>query len=63
MWISTGDPHRDYDAYERDQERQLSRYPICAECGERIQQEEALYIDGHYYCDDCIEAMKISIGD
>lgn len=63
MFIRTDDPIRDHMAWEQEQERQLAHLPKCAECGEPIQQEKAVYIDGHYYCDDCLEDNRILIGE
>ena len=47
-----------YDIWRRhdeEQERRLARLPECCHCGEHIQQEDAVCIDGSWYCDDCLE--------
>lgn len=53
----TGDPYADADARDRYQQERLSRYPICKECGEHIQDEKMFIIDGRYYCPDCVEEV------
>lgn len=53
-----------YDLWrQRDanQQRQLDRLPKCTECGEPIQQTDALFIDGGYICDDCLDDMRREI--
>lgn len=49
----TDDPVRDANEYFNAQEEKLERLPKCCECGEPIQQEEAVEIDGNWYCEDC----------
>lgn len=57
MYQYTDDPARDWDAYCREQEKQLEKLPRCSMCGERIQ--DVVYdIDGNLYCDDCIFDCK-----
>ena len=58
----TDDPIADHMAYEAEQERWLESLPTCTLCGEPIQQETAVYINGHYYCDDCLEENRVVIG-
>lgn len=57
--VITGDPHADFDAWDRKRETALEKLPKCENCGEPIQ-EECLYdIDGELYCDECIgEVVK-----
>lgn len=51
------DPERDYDRYDKEQQERLDRLPVCAECGEPIQQDTALYYNGEWYCDDCEQEL------
>jgi RNA polymerase-binding transcription factor DksA len=51
----TDDPIADFLARQRDIDERLERYPICECCGERIQDEKLYYIDGRFYCEECIE--------
>jgi formylmethanofuran dehydrogenase subunit E len=41
----------------------LQRLPKCTECGEPIQQEDAVCINGEYYCDHCLKDLRVSVGD
>lgn len=46
-----------YDLWERhdaEQNRQLEALPICADCGNHIQDEQAYYINGEWICHDCM---------
>lgn len=55
MMYRTDDPVADFLAHDREREKRISRYPICVQCGERIQDEKLYRIDGKFYCEDCIE--------
>ena len=46
-----------YDLWERHdaaQNRQLEALPICADCDNHIQDEQAYYINGEWICPDCM---------
>jgi RNA polymerase-binding transcription factor DksA len=51
----TDDPARDFENYDRDRQRRLERYPMCECCGERIHSEKLYYIDGRFFCEECID--------
>ena len=59
----TDDPIR--DAMERDAEfeRWLKTRPVCTYCGEPIQEESAVCIDGEWICDECLEGMRKDTND
>lgn len=42
-----------WQAHDMEQEERLNSLPKCKHCGEPIQQEKAVCIDGDYYCEDC----------
>ena len=42
-------------SHDMEQERRRARLPVCCYCGEHIMQEDAVCIDGDYYCDECLE--------
>ena len=44
-----------YEAYEREIARQERHLPICCMCEEHIWQEDAVYINGEWYCPQCIK--------
>lgn len=49
----TDDPLSDFTRYDTDQERRLDKLPVCACCGEAIQQEKAVYYNDQWCCEDC----------
>ena len=51
MW--SDDPVRDFLRYDSDQEDRLQEFPQCWNCGEPVQQEEAICVDGKWICDRC----------
>lgn len=57
----TDDPVLDALNYFGEQDRKLEALPKCIYCGEAIQQETAVQIDGIWYCDECLENMRCSI--
>lgn len=50
----TDNPIADYDRYDMEQMKWLQRLPVCAECGEPIQDEECYDIDGELVCAECL---------
>ena len=40
--------------YEREQERELRKFPKCDCCGEHITDEYFYNIDGTYLCETCL---------
>lgn len=58
----TDDPLKDFERHEAEQEAWLARLPICCECGDPIQQDDAVYINYAYYCDECLNDMRVDIG-
>lgn len=50
----TDNPIADYDRYDTEQMKRLQRLPVCAECGEPIQDEECYDIDGELVCAECL---------
>jgi formylmethanofuran dehydrogenase subunit E len=56
--IWTCDPVADAAAYTEEQDRALARRPVCAECGEHIQDEYMYVIDGKNICPSCLEDYR-----
>lgn len=55
-----------YDLFRQrdaDQEQWLQRRPKCICCGEHIQEESAVQIRGDYYCDRCLDDMRVYFDD
>lgn len=53
MW--TDDPIADFNQHEKEQRRRLVRFPVCACCGEPIQDERIFDIDGELYHEECAD--------
>ena len=54
----TDDPVVDFERYDAKQQKKLDRLPKCCSCKEPIQQEKAVHMDGHWYCDECLDNMR-----
>ncbi len=50
-------------AHDNDHEEWLQRRPVCACCGEHIQEDYVSQIGGEYYGDGCLEDLRVYIGD
>lgn len=53
-----------YDQWRRhdaDAERWRQARPVCADCGEEIQDETAFCIDGDLICESCINAYRVEV--
>lgn len=57
----TNNPVLDFQRHDRAQEMALSKLPKCKCCGEPIQQDDAFCIDGQYWCDNCMEDMRVNL--
>lgn len=47
-----------WEAHDAQQEKALSERPVCADCDEHIQKEEAYYINGEWICERCMDSYK-----
>lgn len=56
--MRTDDPLKDFDRWEAKRSAWLGKRPLCEECGEHIQQEDAVYLHGKWYCDDCLSDLR-----
>ena len=57
-FVMTDDPLRDFEEHDRMKEEWLAGRPVCASCGEPIQEEMAYLIAGEYYCESCVRAAR-----
>jgi formylmethanofuran dehydrogenase subunit E len=55
------DPVADFARYDAEQARKLAKLPTCQRCGDAIQQERAVCIEGFWYCDECLESYRKEI--
>lgn len=51
----TGDPERDFQRHEAEQERELNKRPVCYECENPIQDEVCFEINGELICPKCLK--------
>ena len=54
MWTRTDDPVADAASWDRYQQAQLKRLPICAYCGEPIQDDKCYLINDELVCPECL---------
>lgn len=54
----TDDPIADFHAWDAQQTAKLERLPVCADCGEHIQEETAYHIHGDWICENCIDSYR-----
>lgn len=59
----TDDPIADAGRYAAEQEAALESLPECCDCGEKIQQETAVYINSEWICDRCLDSYRREVGD
>lgn len=52
-----------WQRHDAEQQKQLERLPICADCMEPIQDERAYYINGEFLCLDCMSAYEVNVED
>ena len=50
-----------YDEAERRNSKYEETCPRCFNCGEPITSDIAWEIDGHLYCEDCIDDAKVFV--
>ena len=55
------DAYDQWKAHEAEQQAQLDELPMCCECGERIQQEDAVCINDNYICDHCLDDLRVEL--
>ena len=53
----TGDPLADFNARDNEQYEWLIKRPICADCGEHIQDETCYEFNGEYICESCLNDL------
>ena len=59
--IITDNPVKDFRAYDRQQEEELKNLPVCSCCYEPIQQPDAFCVNGEYWCDACMDDMRVDL--
>lgn len=59
----TDDLVHDFEMHDLKQQEMLERLPDCSECGQPIQQEMAVYINGEWLCDSCLDSYRRPVSD
>ena len=59
--IITDDTVKDFRAYDRQREEELRKLHVCSCCREPIQQPDAFCVNGEYWCDACMEDMRVDL--
>lgn len=54
----SNDPIADFDRWDAEQNKQLERLPVCADCDNPIYDETAYYINGDWICRDCMTTYE-----
>ena len=53
--LYTDDPVRDFEAYDRQQQNVLDKYPVCEECGNPITDEDCYEVEDSLICEQCLK--------
>ncbi len=59
----TDDPVADFLRHDAERQSRQRRRPKCCDCGEHIQDEQAYFIDGNWYCEACMNEYKQTIDE
>lgn len=51
----TGDPIRDFEAWDAERQAGIDRLPVCAYCGEPIQDDFCYAINDEPVCEECLK--------
>lgn len=52
----TDDPLLDFDRWDRAQSKRLKQLPVCADCGDAVQDDHYYLINDAVICPDCMES-------
>ena len=44
--------------HDADQQKHIGQLPVCADCGEHIQDERAYYINSEWICMNCMSCYE-----
>ena len=50
-----------WETYDDNQNRLLKELPICADCGEYIQDDHYYLINDEVICPECIETYRVDV--
>lgn len=52
----TDNPLADFASWDAEKTAQLERLPVCADCGEPVQDDHYYLINDEVICPDCLES-------
>ena len=52
----TDDPLADFDRWDRAQNEAAKKLPVCADCGDAVQDDHFYLINDAVICPDCMES-------
>lgn len=52
----TDNPLADFASWDAEQTAKLERLPVCADCGEPVQDDHYYLINDEVICPDCLES-------
>ena len=59
-FFRTDDPLKDFDRYDAEcakaEKERYNNLPFCADCNNRIEDDEAYFIGGDWICQDCMSS-------
>lgn len=61
--MNVPDNYDKWVAHEAQRDKLLKSLPICVECDNPIQDEQAYYINGEWICENCMDTYKKFVGD
>jgi formylmethanofuran dehydrogenase subunit E len=63
MLYRTDNPIADFHRWDAEQNNWIATRPVCADCGEAIQEDYYYLINDEAICPNCIEAYRHGIDD
>lgn len=52
----TDDPIADFHRHDAEQQAELDKLPVCADCGEPVQDDHYYLINDEVICPDCLDS-------
>lgn len=56
MFFLTDDPASDADRYFSERDAELEKLPVCADCGEPVQDDHYYLINDEVICPNCLDS-------
>lgn len=59
MMFWTDDPVDDFHRWDAEQAKELAKLPVCADCGDPIQDDQFYLFRGERICIKCMDSYKV----